>query len=244
MSLKPIDYVNGISSLIYTSILIIIGITIILTYIKLKERTFLFIGLALVGLSEPWIPSGVSFLWNVITGEGLSLEIYVIIGNIFIPISILCWLVGFTDLITPEKQKQILLIYVIIGILFEVIFFILLFVNPSLIGVFSVESATVHIDIEYRTFILGYLLFIILTVLITGIVFGRTSIMTDDRIVKLKGKFLIIAVVSWVIGAVLDTSIPLNLITLPFTRLLLIISAFLYYFGFIMPPKIKEILLK
>ncbi len=244
MTLKPIDYVNGISSLIYVSITIVIGLIIILNYIKLKERTFLFIGLALIGISEPWIPSGLSFLWNIILGEGLSLEIYVIIGNIFVPISILCWLVGFTDLISPKNQKQILLIYIIIGILFEIIFFILLFVNPSLIGVFSAENVMVHIDIEYKTFILGYLLLIILTVLITGMVFARISIMTDDRIVKLKGKFLMIAVISWVIGAMLDTSIPLNLITLPITRILLIISAFLYYLGFIMPPKIKQKLLK
>jgi hypothetical protein len=197
-----------------------------------------------MGLSEPWIPSGLSFLWNIIAGEGLSLEIYVIIGNVFIPLTLLFWLIGFTNLIYPEKNNVIRIIYSIIGILFEVVFFSLLIVNPSLIGMFSAESSIVHIDIEYKTFLLGYLLFVVLTILITGIIFGRKSLKTSDPEIKLKGIFLLGAPIIWSLGALLDTAITLNIITLPLTRILLAVSAFLYYLAFIMPPGIKKLLLK
>ncbi len=197
-----------------------------------------------MGLSEPWIPSSLSFIWNLITGAGISFESYVIIGNVFIPLTLLFWLIGFTNLVYPEKTNVIRTIYIIVGLAFEVVFLSLLIVNPSLIGVFSAESVMVHIDIEYKTFLLGYLLFVVLTILITGIIFGRKSLKTSDPEIKLKGIFLLGAPIIWSVGALLDTAIPLNIITLPLTRILLALSAFLYYLAFIMPPRIKKMLLK
>jgi len=82
MTLQPIDYVNGISSLIYVAVTIVIGLIIASRYFKIKSKVYLYIGIAIMGLCEPWLPSGLSFLSNLITGSGLSLEVYVIIGNI------------------------------------------------------------------------------------------------------------------------------------------------------------------
>jgi hypothetical protein len=244
MSLQPIDYINGISSLIYVSVSIIVGLIILSHYFQKKNRIFLLMGLTWMGMSEPWLPSGISFLSNLITGKGLPLELYAIIGNLLIPASVLCWLIAFTQLICPKKQHLILSIYVIIGILFEIIFFLLLFINPSAIGVFSAGSSLVHIDIEYKTFILAYLLFIDVTMLITGIFFARESLTATTPELKLKGKFLLLAFLAWCIGGLVDSALPLNLITLPITRILLVLSGILFYFGFILPPGIKNIFLK
>ena len=244
MTLEEIDFLNGISSLIFVVVSIVIGLTILYKYFKLGDRAFLFIGFGLMAISEPWIPSGVSFLWNLFFEKGLSLEIYVILGNIFVPLGILCWLVGFTDLIFPKQQKPILITYILIGLCFEIVFFILLFTAPALIGEFSAESLVVHIDIEYRTFILGYLLFVVATVFVTGIIFAYTSIKSKSPPIQLKGKFILTANILWSLGAILDTSIPLTIYTLPITRIFLVISALLYYMGFLTPQKITQLILK
>ncbi|TFG00665.1 MAG: hypothetical protein EU541_01640 [Promethearchaeota archaeon] len=243
MTLLPIDYVNGISSLIYGATNIIVGLIIASKYFKLGDKNFLFIGLGFFGLSEAWIPSGISFLWNLMFNRGLTLESYVIIGNVFIPLCLLLWLIGISNLMNVKRKKLIKYFYIAIGILFEIIFFFLLILYPSLIGDFSKESPA-NIDFEYRTFILGYLLFCELTVLISTSLFARKSIQSKEKRINLKGKFILSSVILWTIGAILDTAIPLNLITLPITRIMLVTSGILIYIGFIMPPKITKFLLR
>ncbi|MBD3211485.1 MAG: hypothetical protein GF311_02670 [Candidatus Lokiarchaeota archaeon] len=248
MSLQPIDYLNGISSLIYVSVSIVVGLIILAKYFKLRDINFIFVGFTWIGMSEPWIPSGISFLCNLFTQMGLSLEIYVIIGNVFIPASVLCWLFAFTSMIYPEKKKPILITYFIIGIIIEVILFYILFFEPTfistLIGTFATESQLVRIDIEYKALILAYLLFIDITMLITGILFSRESLKSESPEIKLKGWLLLLAFLFWSIGGLLDSALPLNIITLPITRLLLVLSGILFYFGFLLPPWIKRLIIK
>jgi len=49
----PIDFVNGISSLIYVFVSIIVGLIIFLKYFKLRDQNFIFVGLIWIGMSEP-----------------------------------------------------------------------------------------------------------------------------------------------------------------------------------------------
>ncbi|MFW6272866.1 MAG: hypothetical protein ACOC44_14315 [Promethearchaeia archaeon] len=240
MSLVPIDYLNGFSSLTYVIVSILVGLTILSKYFKYNQRPFLFVGITWLGLSEPWIPSSLSFLSNLLFGQGLSLELYIIIGNILTPISLVSWMIAFTDLIYKQHQSLIVGIYAIIGIVFTIVFINLLFTNPTAIGTFSSDSQ-VNIDIEYKSFVMIYLVFIVINLLITGSIFARNSLKSNQREVKLKGKFLLIAFIAWCIGAVFDSAIPLNFITLPITRLLLVSSALLFYIGFILPPGIKKL---
>jgi hypothetical protein len=243
MTLETIDYLNGISSLLYAIIAIIIGITIAAKYLKMRDKNYLYIGLGFLGLAEPWLPSGISFLWNLIYNRGLNLEIYVIIGNIFIPVCIVLWVTGIANLMNAKNEKKIRNIYIILGVVFEIIFFILLSRYTSLIGVFSSES-TANIDIQYRTFLLGYLSFCIFTVFISATLFARSSLKAILPSIKLRGKLILIAVSIWALGAFLDTGIPLNLITLPITRIMLVSAAILAYLGFIMPSMIKKLFIR
>ncbi len=245
MGLNGLDYFNGISSLIYVAVTIFVGVIILLKYFKLGQRAFLFVGLTWIGMSEPWIPSGMSFLWNLVFQEGLPFEAYVIIGNVLVPISVFCWMVAFTDLIYKKQQKLILAVYAIIGIVFEIVFFILLAIKPDWIGVFEeAHNQLVRIDIKYQSFILLYLVFTLMTLLVSGTIFARNSLQSKVPEVNLKGKFLIIAWWGWVIGGLLDSAIPLNPITLPITRILLVVSSLLFYTGYILPPGIKDLVLK
>jgi len=243
MTLGPTDFLNGISSLIYVAVTILVGLTILSKYFKLDKRAFLFVGLTWIGMSEPWIPSGVSFIWNLIFQEGLPFVAYVIIGNVFAPVTIFLWMFAVTDLLYKKKQKLILAIYASIGVAFEIVFFSLLFINQDWIGVWGEGSEIIHIDIQYRAFMMVFLLWIVATFLITGIIFARNSLQSNVPEVNLKGKFLMIAFLTWCIGAILDSSIPLNLLTLPITRILLVSSALFFYIGYILPPGIKDLIL-
>lgn len=89
-----------------------------------------------------------------------------------------------------------------------------------------------------------YAVFIVLTMLITEIIFGQSSLKSDNPEIKLKGKFLILAFVSWSIGAVLDAALPLNIMTLMLARIILILSAIEFYCGFILPNFVKRIFKK
>lgn len=243
MSLQPIDHINGISSLIYVIVTILVGLTILMKYFKFGKRAFLFVGLTWIGMSEPWMPSGFSYLSNLIVGVGLPIEAYVIIGNVFAPLTNFFWFYAFTDLLYKEKQKLILAIIAIISVVFEIVFFTFLAIDPSLIGVWGEGSAVIHIDITYQTVIMVYLLYIVATMLITGIIFARNSLQSQVPEVNLKGKFLLVAFLAWCIGAILDSSIPLNVVTLPITRIILVSSALIFYIGYILPPGIKDIIL-
>ncbi|MHA1467605.1 MAG: hypothetical protein ACTSP6_05940, partial [Promethearchaeota archaeon] len=61
--------------------------------------------------------------------------------------------------------------------------------------------------------------------------------------IKLRGKFLMAAFISWTFGAIADAIIPLTVITLPIIRIILITSAIEFYIGFVLPDWIKKRLL-
>ena len=67
---------------------------------------------------------------------------------------------------------------------------------------------------------------------------------SDDPEITLKGKFFIVAFVSWAIGAVMDAALPLNIVTLTIARIILISSAIEFYIGFILPKIVKKLFLK
>jgi len=240
--LSEVEILSGILSIIYVAISTYVGLRIASKYFELKQRVFLLVGLTWIGLASPWWPSMVSFLIAVSTGgDGLynTPKIYFLIGNLLIPIFVLLWITAITDLLYKNKQKVILTIFTIYCISFEVIFLYLLSTDSTRIG-----ELKGPVDVDYTYIILGFLLSIILIILITGILFGRESLKSDNPEVRLKGKLIIIAIILFSIGALLDSAIPLMLITLPITRIILILSAILFYGGFILPNWMKKLFLK
>jgi hypothetical protein len=74
--------------------------------------------------------------------------------------------------------------------------------------------------------------------------FGLDLLKSEDPEINLKGKLIIIGLLSFLIGAILDASVPLNFITLPITRFLLILSSIEFYAGFVLPEWSKKAFLK
>jgi hypothetical protein len=239
MSLESIEILNGVFSLICVTISTIIGLIISSKYLKYKQRTLLLVGITWIGLFSPWWPSSISFLLTIMTGNGLSPISYFFIGNFVAPLILTIWIMAFTELKFKKYQNKIIVIYLILGIFFEIFFLYYLFTDPS-----SVGELTGVLDVTYKGLTLYYAFFIVINMLITGILFGRESLRSTNPETRVKGYFLIAAFLSWVIGAIMDAALPLNAISLTIARLILISSAIEFYIGFILPDPIKKFFLK
>jgi hypothetical protein len=240
MVLTDVDILAGIFSIIWVVLSTFVGLKIASKYFRVKQRVFLLVGITWVLICSPWWGSASSVIIALFNnGVGLPREIYFSLTVIPIAPALIVWLTAYTDLIAKERQKIILLLASILGIVYTIIFFVLLNSDPSLVGVLKTP-----VDSDYKLIIMVYMLSVILIILITGTQFARHSLRSDNPEIKLKGKLLLIAFITFSIGALLDSAIPLNLITLPITRIILIISAISFYGGFILPNWMKKILLK
>jgi len=239
MSLNPLDMVNGIFSLIFVVISLLIGLIILSRFFRYKEKIYFLVGATWIFISEPWWPSSISFLVALVNGVGISSSIYFLIGNIFVPLAIVLWLLAFTEFLYTEKRKLILSIFTVIGAIFEILFFTFLFLDESLIG-----ELNGPVDVNYKSFIMVFLIIFLAIVVISGFLFANLSLKSKDPEVKLKGKLLIVAYIAFSVGALLDSSIPFSEPTVIIVRLILILSAICWYGGFILPKWMKKFLLK
>ena len=239
MILNEIEFLNGLLSLIYSLITLLLGLLIASKYRKHKQTSLLYIGFAISAFAMPWYPSSISFLMIILTGNGLSEQAYFFIGIAFIPLLIFVWMFGITEFIFENNRKIILAIYALVGIVFDIFFIYYLLSDPGSIGTLQGP-----LDVEYHGFTRIYLIFLIATVLITVITFGVKALKSDKPDIRLKGKFISIAIFFWLTGAVADAFIPLTIATLLIIRIILITSIILNYIGWIMPEPIKKLFIK
>ena len=239
MELEPIEIVNGVFCVIFIIISIIVGLTIISKYPKYKNKNLLLVGLVWIGMVSPWIATSSSFLYTFITGKLLTTETYYLIGITFLPITFFIWMIVITNLVYKEQRRIILLIFAIYGIIFEIFFLYFLFNDVSVLG-----ELVSPINSDYGLILQLYLISIILIALITGILFSRESLKSNNPEIKLKGKFLMMAFISFVVGSILDTITTDNVVFILITRIVLISSSIAFYCGFILPNWMKKTFLK
>lgn len=239
LPLDLLEVFQGSFSLIFAIISIFVGLRILFKYFEYKRRELILVGISWIGIASPWIPDSINFIMILGFSSILTEEAYLIIGNVFMPLIIICWLIVITDFLYKARQKLILILCLIWTVIFETIFFTLLFIDSSLVGTFL---GPFHV--EFGDFITFTLLFTIVILLISGLLFARESLKSEDKEIKLKGKFLIVAFLSFTIGAILDSSISLIPITVVITRLILISSSIEFYIGFILPKWVKKFLIK
>ncbi len=180
--LSDLEFMNGMLTSIMVFVFIIVGIRIILRYFKAKERIYLFVGLTWILMIEAWYSMTLSFLIILLTnGDAIIITWFVLISFSFYPITILLWLTAFTDLAWKEKQKIVLLIYAIIGAIYEILFYYFLFSDPAVLG-----TSFGTIDVTVGLLISGYVLLLIFMFLITGLIFARLSIKSSNPEIKLR----------------------------------------------------------
>ncbi|MFX0058683.1 MAG: hypothetical protein ACFE85_16915 [Candidatus Hodarchaeota archaeon] len=239
MALEALDITNGVVLILFCALSIYLGIRISAKYFKYRQRQLLLVGLTWIFLVCPWYPASISFIMVLIIGESLTAIPYFIIGNIFIPIAVILWIIALTDFIYKTKQKLLVSLFTLYGIVFYVLFFIFISTDPSLIGYLKGYT-----DVQYNTFTILYVFTILIIALSTGILFARESLKSEDPEIRLKGKFLLLAFLFFVVGSFLDAIIPLNFLTLPIIRTIEILSAITFYCGFILPKPVKNFFLK
>ncbi len=235
MTLTFLETLTGAFSLTIVVISTIVGARIALKYFEAKRIEFILVGLTWILLCEIWWSSAFSFMSALATGHGLTPEIYFLIGNIFVPVALFIWLTAFTKFIYHEKQKILQLLALITGAIYYIIFFVFLVIDVSMIGVMFNP-----VDAEYRGFALMYLICVLSVFLITGILFAKESLRSSSPETKLRGKLILLAVLSFTIGAALDGLKPVLFsqgmeYVLVIDRVILISSALEFYLAF-SPP--------
>ncbi|TFG30068.1 MAG: hypothetical protein EU532_01945 [Promethearchaeota archaeon] len=239
MELNLADFLTGLFSLIFIVISIFLGLKITRKYSEYKMIEYLLVGITWIGIVFPWFPSAITFLLVISTDILLSPETRFILGFGFLPTFLVIWLGAFTEIIYKEIQKKILIISTIICTVLQVTFIALVFIDISLIGT--------QVGLFHGTFTLFtriYLLTILLTFFITGIIFSYKSMKLNEPEFKLRGKFLLFAFIFYTMGVILETLLPLTALTAVFIRLIMILSAFAFYFGFILPENLKKKIIK
>lgn len=237
--LENIEVFAALFSLIYVVISWILALSILSKYSKFRVRELLLVGIAWVGIAMPWTSDAISFIMIMTIGEPLNPYVKVTIELTFLPIALVLWLIAFTDLLYKNQQKLILTISIILGALFEIIFFYALFTDFSLIGEY-----TPPLKIDYTLPIYLFLILFLGMFLITGLLMGKECLKSENKEIVLKGKFLIVAFLSFLLGAMLDIILPLHPVGIMVNRLILISSAIEYYIGFTLPEFVKKLILK
>lgn len=237
------EFTLGLSASFIVLFSVTIGIFIATRYFKYGDRNFLYIGFSWIGLNSGWWPTSLSFLTTLILGTPLSDSLYFAVGNIGIPLFAMIWIFAITDLMYQEKKKLILLLYGLFVGIFEALTItsLIIYPFPNLLG--KVKGP---VDVEYAPFYGLYLIAITFSIVLTGIIFARKSIKSKKKINQLKGKFLIVAFITYFVGAIFDAMFPLSevIALLLIVRVALIISGFLFYLGWIMPNALKGKLIK
>ncbi|MFW9772890.1 MAG: hypothetical protein ACFFEO_12100 [Candidatus Thorarchaeota archaeon] len=251
MVLELVDYLQGIFSLIFVIISLIIGFSILLKYPKFKSRLYILVGISWIGVANPWFPDSISFVMYLFVRDFLPVNWYFIIGNCFIPIALLAWLIAFTDMVGKKRQKLVVSLTIILSIAFEIVFFYLLFTDSTAIGV--IDPLVRPFTVNFGDFILLYLVIVIIVMFSTGIVFAQKSVKSEIKEIRVKGKLLRAAFITFTIAAVLDSMLgtifgdptdPLLAIMVVVVRVLLIFSAIEFYGGFLLPKWMHSIFIR
>jgi hypothetical protein len=234
MELTTTGILNSIFSALVVIGYLIVSLEIILKYKKYKKRIFLLTGFAWFGISEPWWPSLISFLMILFTGTGLPLALYLILNNAFIPIFLSCWLLSIGEMTLYDKRKTIVIIYIILAIILETVMFYYLITDISMVG----ELLT-PVDIDFGPITVIYWIINLSIFMISGFLFTINTLKLEEPVNKLRGKFLLIAFLLFLFGAIMEI-----IITLPINRIAVLMSAIIFYIGFTMPENIKNHFLK
>ena len=239
MTLEIIDIFSGVLSVAIVTTYFIVGLNIAARYFQYNQKEFLYFGISWAGISSPWWPSSISFLMYIATGEPLPLELYLLIGNLFIPFLLHMWIAGVSSIIFQKWKQSLLILNANIGVIFELFFFYFLVRDITLLG-----KLTSAVDIKFSIVLLFYIFYAIVLVAITVSLLGFYSLKSNDPELKLKGKLILLGIFSWIIGAVMDAVLPLDPITLFISRAILITGAFEFYGGLMMPSWIRNLFLK
>ncbi len=238
-SLTSVELVQGFIEITQLTLNFVLGIRIIMKYINIKRFELITIGGMTIFLTSAWWGSGLSFLSILFFDVPLSENIYIIISYGLIPVASLLWMYSFGLLVYPHYRWKIFFVYLTFNLVYVGIFFYYLYVDPSLL-VLRISK----FDSETQIVVTSFIIITLIISLATNFIFMRKSLKSEQPKIRYKGIFIFCALVTFVVGAVLDSIFSLTPITVVITRSILMISSILQYIGWIMPEGIAKILIK
>ncbi len=234
--LTQFEILEGSLGLVWVLIAIFIGLKAIARAIAInRTRDLITVGLSYIFVSSAWFGVAFQFISYGFFNVKLDAFTYLMIANIFIPLAIICWIWSYCEILQPKSRNIILIIFFGFAIVWELTIIIGLATNLSMVGTLNSTFDSSHSPLLLIFVLGGVFMF-----LITGIIFAVKSMKLDDPEVQWKGRFLLLAWISFGVGAILDASLSLNAITLILIRIILITSAIEFYFGFFLPKKISD----
>ncbi|MFX1502321.1 MAG: hypothetical protein ACFFDH_15280 [Promethearchaeota archaeon] len=241
--LDGLSQLSGIFGFLAVAIAWLYGGIVLYKYIKTKQKVLFYFFLAIIFTMSPWYPSGLGFIYWLITKEEIVYPAYVLIGTIGVPIALLSWMQIYMPALHQKWKGLVRWIIICFSIAFYIYLIYFLFFAAgapveALIGI--KESA---IDIDYKGLALGFLGFSLLVSTITGNDFAIASLKEkNDPVLKWKGRFLLLSFNLFAIGGIGDGFLPLNPATLIIFRTLMMLASTFYYIGFILPGWTRKLL--
>lgn len=230
-------------NLVFIIISLVIGFLIIYKYFQYKSTVFITVGLAWVFMSSSWWPISINFILIGFFDVSLPSFWYLFIERAFIMPALIFWFYSFTELAVVSYKKEIRYTSIIFFIVLEIITISILITYPELIGSPIPEKPY---EYSHTTLNLSIDLIALVLVLITGILFSRQSMMSENIKIKWKGRFLLISFISFTIGSIMNgllhIVIPMNAVSIILIRIILISSAIEYYLGFFLPDVVLKYL--
>jgi hypothetical protein len=234
-SLSQVELIQVTFSLIFVVISLILGFRILSKYFGTGKKIYITVGLTWVFLSSAWWGNAISLFTFLLMDVEIPVFWDLFLGNIFLAPAVVLWVYSFCYLIYPQLKKKLLSIYLVICATYEIFLIIFFFIDLDIIG-----RSTARFNTEHNLYPFIFQIFAILTALISGILVAKASIKSDDKKVKAKGWFLLLGFLSFTIAAIFDAAIPMDAFTLVIIRTILILSAFEYYLGFLLPKKLAN----
>ena len=234
-----LDIMRALFALIFVIISLLSGLKILHKYFEHKNRIFISVGLTWIFISTPWWPLPLTLITVVLFNYALEPLTYMYLMTAFIPLALIFWIISFTSLTYPTRKKQIIFPYLIICVVYFIMYHILLFINPDYISVYKG-----HFQHQHSNFIYAFMFFTLISALITGFLFAKKSTQSEDPKIQWKGRFLFLAILFFIIGALLDAVSFGSVIMQTIARFVLIFSAIEYYMGFFLPKKVEKWLIK
>ncbi len=232
--MTQIEFINGIMAIIMVVIPFFIALKILSKYFQHEQRNLLYLAVAISFIGRPWFPMSISFISILLTGSGISPEMYFLLGY-FVAFNMFFWVLVFSELLFKKKQKLIMMLFVIYQVVIVTLFLIFIYADLSLIGginePFYPQMGPI---VRINTVVLLSIL------LITGIIFYRESKKSENPEIRLKGKLILLGILLFITGATFYTITHIGVITL----IINIPSLIIIYGGFLLPDWMKFFFLK
>ena len=235
VGLTQIDILTGIFSTFFALVCIIMGLIIISKFLKFRRKELFTFGLTWIFLGSSWWGSSLSFFNYLFFDVAYDFILLLFIGEVFFPLTVIFWIYSFSYILYPDTKEKIAMIFIVIICVYEVFLIFFIFNSPAVIA-----SQFGKFDTQYNIFGLTYQGFAYLVSIVSGVLFSKQSLRSENLSVKWKGRFILIAIITFSIAAVFQSLFPTITIMIILVYVLLFISVIEFYFGFLLPEKMAN----